>query len=238
MRRKVGAVKRRYGAMAVVAVILVLGLVVVPAFAEEAYGATGSSMKSLQVKWDLKKGKKVTVTAAWDSVGKQKTTAVVKKLKVGRPNKKGYRKATFTVEFTQRFKPNGSQVHKMANSATCRDDNFAGLPTFVLVDYSTGRELGAYNNKGVAITISPWKFSKVKKYKDGHGCWVSFATKYSTKVTVAFPKKYKGLCLGVIGNNKRTESKWDDAFWNSYEPFSKTTYYKSGKKNSHWMRIR
>lgn len=221
-----------------VAVALSVGLAASPVWGDEAYAATGKSMKSLKVKWDLKKGKKVTLTAAWDSVGRQRVSAVVKDLKLGRASRAGYRKVTFTVEFTHQFTPSKSQTHKIAHSTTCDDENFAGLPTFALVDYDTGCELFRYNNRNVSVKITPWKFSKSKVYRDDHGCWIAFARKYSAKATVTFPKKYKGLCLGVISNNKRTETKWDDAFWNSYEPFSKTTYYKSGKANSHWMRIR
>ena len=78
----------------------------------------------------------------------------------------------------------------------------------------------------------------MKKYKDDHGCWVQYPTKYAMKVAVTFPQKYRGLCLGIIANNKRSETKSDSAFWEGRGSFAKTTYYKSGKGNSHWMRIR
>ena len=212
---------------AVMALVLVLVLALAPAFGEEAFAATGGSMKSLKVKWDLKKGKKVTVSAAWAGAGRQKVSARVVGLKVGASPKRGYRKASFTVEFTRLSKPTKKQVHALA-----------GLASLALVDYQTGRELGAGRKRNVTIKASNWKCSKVKKYKDDHGCWVQYPTKYAMKVTVTFPQKYRGLCLGIIANNKRSETKADSAFWEGRGSFAKTTYYKSGKGNSHWMRIR
>lgn len=229
--------KRIGGAVAaiVLALGLGLGLALLPALGGEAFAATGSSMKSLKVKWDLKKGKKVTVTTAWAGVGKQKVSARVTALKVGASSRRGYRKASFTVEFTQLFKPTKKQVHALARVNDA--GQAAGFASFALVDYQTGRELGAYRKRKVTIKTSGWKCSKTKKYKDNDGCWVQYPMKYSMKVTVTFPQKYKRLCLGIIANAKRSETKADGAFWKGQGSFAKTTYYKSGKSNSHWMRI-
>ena len=228
--------KRVGSAVMALVLVLVLGLALAPAFGEEAFAATGGSMKSLKVKWDLKKGKKVTVSAAWAGAGRQKVSARVVGLKVGASPKRGYRKASFTVEFTRLFKPTKKQVHALAglNGAS----KAAGFASLALVDYQTGRELGAGRKRNVTIKASNWKCSKVKKYKDDHGCWVQYPTKYAMKVTVTFPQKYRGLCLGIIANNKLSETKADSAFWEGRGSFAKTTYYKSGKGNSHWMRIR
>ncbi len=230
------AMKMKRVGSAVMACVLALGLALAPAFGEEAFAATGGSMKSLKVKWDLKKGKKVTVSAAWAGAGRQKVSARVVGLKVGASPKRGYRKASFTVEFTRLFKPTKKQVHALAglNGAS----KAAGFASLALVDYQTGRELSAGRKRNVTIKASNWKCSKVKKYKDDHGCWVQYPTKYAMKVAVTFPQKYRGLCLGIIANNKRSETKSDSAFWEGRGSFAKTTYYKSGKGNSHWMRIR
>lgn len=215
---------------------LAVGCAGLPGLAGEAYAATGASMKSLEVKWDLKKNRTVVVSTAWKAVGTQKVAARVTGLKVRAADRKGYRKAVFTVTFFHRFKPGKKQVHQIARLGDA--SGAAGFASFALVDYRTGKELGAYNNKGVTIKTSGWHSDKLVRYRDADGCWVRYPTKYSMKVVVTFPRGYRDLCLGIIGNRKGVETKMDDAFWNSYEPFGKTTYYKSGKNNSHWMHIR
>lgn len=215
---------------------LAVGCAGLPGLTEEAYAATGAAMKSLKVKWDLKKNRTVAVSTAWKGVGVRKAAAKVTGFKVGASDKKSYRKAVFTVTFFQRFKPSKKQVHQIARLGDV--SRAAGFASFVLVDYRTGKELGAYNNKGVTIKTSGWRSDKLVTYRDADGCWVRYPTKYSMKVVITFPRDYRDLCLGIIGNRSGTETKVDDAFWNSYEPFGKTTYYKSGKSNSHWMRIR
>lgn len=228
--------------VAVLATALAAGLCASPALADEAHAATKKPyMKTLKVKWDLKKGRKVAVTSKWAGVGKQKATAVVKSLKTTKAKKAGYKKTTVAIEFNQTFKPTKKQVHKMVNNSFFNKyGHFGNNLAYAVVDYKTGKNLEVDETSGVTVKRGDWKYTKQKTYRDNDGCWAYFPAKISVKVTITYPKSYKNLCLGVMGNNKTFDgpTKADEKFWYGKTAFGKSTYYTTGKTNSHWMRIK
>lgn len=228
--------------VAVMATVLAAGLCVSPALADEAHAAAKKPyMKTLKVKWDLKKGKKVKITSKWAGAGKQQATAVVKNLKTTKTKKAGYKKTTVTIEFYQTFKPTKKQVHKMVNNSFFNKyGHFGNTFTYALVDYNSGKNIEVDETKGVTVKRSDWKYSKSKTYRDNDGCWAYFPPKYTIKLAITYPKSYKGLCLGVAGCNKTVSEtpKTDERFWYGKTSFGKSTYYTTGKTNSHWMRIK
>lgn len=227
------------------AVALSATMVALPATAEEAHAAEKPYMKTLKLKWDLKKNKAVTSKEAIAACGKKPLKITVKNYKVTKA-KKGYKKASFTIVYTQNFKPTKKQVNKMVGYGNIMRGGYY----FALVDYATGKNLlpGSEMAKQLDVTtkISNWTYSKAKKYKDGKGNWVKLSAKGSLKVTVTFPEAYQGLCLGVSGmtfdQNESFISKSAvttiEKFNKGTTPFGKTVLYKKGKTSSHWMRIK
>ena len=226
------------------AVALSATMVALPAAAEEAHAAEKPYMKTLKLKWDLKKNKAVTSKEKFSVLSTKTTKITVKNYKTTKL-KNGKKKTSFTIVYTQPFKPTKKQVHKMANagySAVC------GGSFYTIVDYETGKSLegdsALAKQLGVTVKNSQWKLSGEKTYKDKDGCWVRYASKRYMKVSVTYPANYKGLCLGVGANNVMEESlrpaylQANSAFWDGEKPFGKTSYYKKGKTNSHWMRIK
>ena len=229
------------------AVALSATMVALPAAAEEAHAAEKPYMKTLKLKWDLKKNKTVKSKEKFAAVGNKAAKITVKNYKVSKLAN-GRKKASFTLVYTQGFKPSKSQVHKMANAGYVGSD-FKGGYSYALVDYETGKDLEGDDNTmadelGVKIKSSKWKYTKGKKMKDKDGCWVQISPKVTVKVVVTYPADYKGLCLGVWANNflendlSYNSYLANERFWNCEKPFGKTTYYKKGKTNSHWMRIK
>ncbi|WP_217952671.1 hypothetical protein [Adlercreutzia caecimuris] len=229
------------------AVALSATMVALPAAAEETHAAEKPYMKTLKLKWDLKKNKAVKSKEKIKYVGTKTVKVTVKNLKTT-TLKNGKKKTTFTLVYTRdkrNFKPSKKQIHKIVNS---RYESWAGGFAYALVDYETGIDLekdaAAAKELGVKVKATDVKWAKAKKHKDQHGCWASLSTKGTAKVTVTYPAEYKGLCLGVWANNYIAEdlsynsTLANERFWNGEKPFGKTTYYKKGKTNSHWMRIK
>lgn len=57
----------------VLALLITIGLSATPFAAQSAHAASKPYMKTLKLKWDLKKGKAKTVTEKYAAVGKKKT---------------------------------------------------------------------------------------------------------------------------------------------------------------------
>ena len=65
------------------AAVLALGLTVSPAMADEAHAATKKPyMKTLKLKWDLKKNKTVKITEPSAGNGKKPATMTINKMKI------------------------------------------------------------------------------------------------------------------------------------------------------------
>lgn len=219
------------------AIMLAAGLTVSPAMADEAQAAPKKPyMKTLKLKWNLKKNKAMKFTSRFVSVGKKPMTMTIKNVKVSKAKKKGYKKLTFTVVNKAAWKPTKKQVHKMVKSRLCRETgSVGGYHWWTVADYDTGLCLEGLNKLGV--TVKSAKKTSTKRIKDNDGCSVFFRDGV-TKVTVTYPEDYKGLCIGVGGHNIVEGTKADDLFFEGKRAFGKTSYYKHGKTNSHWMRIK
>lgn len=233
------------------AVALSATMVALPAAAEEAHAAEKPYMKTLKLKWDLKKNKAVTSKEAYAGIGAKPLKITVKNYKTT-TLKNGKKKTTFTVVFNRTFKPTKKQVHKIVQNAYYGDEGFTGGHGFAIVDIKTGKELGKKSGLakqlGIKVT-SKEKMTNKKTVRDSDGCYFWYYSKVTYKVTVTYPKECKDLALGVWGNNYRWPAEWDskavtrlvkaeDEFWDGEGAFGATRYYKKGKTNSHWMRIK
>lgn len=224
----------------VLALVLFGGVAFSPSSAGTATAAGKAYMKGLKVNWGLKKNKACSVTGTYVVIGKKGWTFKIKNYKVSNASKKGYKKLTYTVVCTrQNWSISPSEVHKIVNSSYSKRTGKIGSGfTCAVVDYDTGLDLEEKNNFNVTVKNSEWKNSNTKIYKDSDGCSASIQSTGKCKVTITYPKEYDGLCIAVMGCNQLNDSKADNAFWKGKKAFGATSYYKKGKKNSHWMRVR
>ena len=208
----------------------------------DAQASTKPYMKTLKLKWDLKKNKTTKFTQKWVGLGNMDTKVKISNYKITN-TKNDMKKLTFKITYTWNNTFTKMQVHKMVKS----DRNYK-LPFtnyyFAIVDYDSGKSLETDNDFGVTVKSGGWKYTKYKKTTDSHGCWVRIAKNCTVKVTITYPKDYKSLCIGVGSNNlfvsKKSISRKsiDTKFDNGKVKFGKTTYYTKGKSNSHWMRVK
>lgn len=204
----------------------------------QVQAAQKAHMKSVNVKWDLKKNKTITYKTKISGLGMSKMEAKISKYKIKNSKIKGYKELTFTVKFSYIPKMSGTQVHKCVTSREFSKYNTIGADfCYAIVDYNTGKSLMANNNKDVYVQSSTWVSSPKKYYYDSHGCWVSTLS-YTRSVKVTYPKNYKGLCIGVCGSTTLKSTKKNDAFWDGKTTFGKTSYYdKKDKSVAHFMRV-
>ncbi|MDE5782443.1 MAG: hypothetical protein K2I03_13360 [Lachnospiraceae bacterium] len=230
---------RKYNSKKIAAFLLMLAIATCSVFMPvQVQAAQKAYMKSVNVKWDLKKNKTITYKTKISGLGMRKMEAKISKYKIKNSKIKGYKELTFTVKFTCIPKLNGTQVHKCANSKESKKYNtVGGNSCYAIVDYNTGKSLMANNNMDIYVQSSSWVYSPKKYYYDSHGCWVSTRS-YTRSVKVTYPKNYKGLCIGVCGSTAIKDTKNDDAFWNGKVAFGKTSYYdKKDKSVAHFMRV-
>lgn len=247
-----------------VAAALALGMVgLLPGTSQQAQAATKSHMKSLNLKWDLKKNKTVNFKTSYPGAGFQSVSATVKSLKITKSNKKGYKKATITVVFKDKFKPPKKQIKAMKYFDG--DWNVTwGNAWLAVVDYETGKTFDNSKEKNVAVKYGNWKHSGGTTFKHPDGQTIIAGAKWTIKVTITYPANYKNLCIGVGGDNTHygsytaDDASWskdkEGLFWNGKAPFGKTSlydwklhyrtdldkedFYTKSKINSHWMRIK
>ena len=211
---------------------VVIGLLFLP---ERVEAATKPHMKTVNAKWDLKNNKMLTFKTRYAGIGMTKQKVKMTGYKVKNSKKKGYKELSFTLKFTRQWNVTPAQVHKIVNSGST---NIGAGHWIAVLDYNTGKDLEMKNNKQkVTVKSSGFKNSKPKYYKDKHGCAISLENATIT-VKITYPKKYKGLCIGVGGNTSLGQTKNDIGFWNGKLPFSKTSFYsKKDKSVAHFMRI-
>lgn len=233
----------------IIGVLLVVALLVgVLSMSGQTVQAATPHMEKLNLKWDLKNGKSVECKTVFAGGVKGKLSLKISGLKVTKANKKGYKKCTFT--YTEKFKSKltGLQVRKIVKSQYNKKLSDAGGGCFyAIVDYDTGASFeynyGSIGDRplidslDVSVTTSKEKETKGKKYRDKKTKQWVCRNNYACKVSVVYPENYTGLCIGVGGDNIVSETDADSQFWNAMKPFGKTSYYKKGKKNSHWMRV-
>ncbi len=216
------------------AVVMTFGGIFLPSRVE---AASKPHMKTVNVKWDLKKNKTVTYKTRYAGLGMVKQKAKITDYKIKNSKKKGYKELTFTVKFTRQWNMSKNQVHKMTNSPEFPIYKVGGKCFWALVDYDSGKCLAGKNKKKVVAEAGDWVYSTPKYYRDDHGCWVSFANS-SVKVKVTYPKDYKGLCIGIGGYTDLVFSDKDNKFFKGEGVFGETGYYsKKDKSVAHFMRV-
>lgn len=215
---------------AVMAVVLLAGVLVVPS--QDAQATSENHMESLKLNWDLKKNKTVKYRVAMNVIKGINIQGKITDYKIVKAPKAGYKKLTFTVTLKDDLKkPSNGQIHKMAS-----EGQQAGMNWISVADYDTGLSLERKNKFNVTAKFS-WKTIKEKVYKDNHGCYITALTQRG-KVSITYPEDYDGLCIGIGGQNRLGMLPIDKQYWIGKAEFGKTSYYKTGKKNSHWMRVR
>lgn len=216
---------------------LLSGILAVPS--QDVQAASKNHIKKLGLRWDLKKSKTVVYDSVFAGIGKIKKAGTFKitKYKVSNARKKGYKKLALTYVQKYTVSLTDTKIHKAANSSYCRKTGSTGGGRyFAIVDYNTGMSLEEKNKLNVKVTSST-KLLKTRKFKDKDGCYMECDNTRVT-LTITYPEDYDGLCIGLGGYNQLSNSKADNSFWRGKKEFGKTSYYKKGKKNSHWMRVR
>ena len=221
------------------------------------------NLKQRGLKFDLKKGKKVkfnvyhAALSDWDATSfirvKDSRAAKITSYKVKNAKNKGYKQAAITIKYKSYWTPSDDMAYKIwlaGWGAASLKDWVYGRTYISVLDYKTGENLLAKNPYKVK---AKWKCINEKDtpdYEFDDGGYISFLQEETIKVAITYPKSYKNLCLGIGGNvwtlgddyNRGTDYVYeDDQFYESCSKkrtWLKTTYYKKGKSNWHYMRIR
>lgn len=238
--------------------------------------AADSYLKKLNLKWDLKKGKNLTLTARYPGIGHKKFNVKVTTFKKEDASKEGYKKLTVQYTVTRKWTPTKKDVDKIIN--TCykkiKSDHcyIPFVSAYTVADYETGVSLETKKNDfNVTKKYSKSKGQGIKKFKGTKGNWIKMPKKATVKFQVIYPEDYTGLCIGLLGENKKFDWKDDTTFTDGFGTvfggsidetyftdktkyiktkkgykesdeghpirFGDTTYYKKGKKNSHWIHV-
>jgi hypothetical protein len=188
----------------------IIGAMATPiANTKKAQAAGSEYMKTLNLNWDLKKGKSVTLTTKYPGIGKQKYSVKLTSYKIEDADKEGYKKLTFSYVSTRKWTPSKKQVTKVFD--TCYNKwayDWCYFPdasaAYSIADYQTGTSLEGKNDYGVTVkTLIDFKRTNVKKFKGEDGSWVKLAKKITVKVQVTYPADYTDLCIGVLGANTK-----------------------------------
>jgi len=113
-------------------------------------------MKNLKgISWDLKANKKITYQSCFSGIGMHDQKAKITKWKIT-DEEDGFQKLTFKLTVDRRWSVSKSQIHKIANSSlTRKTGEIGGDCGYWVVDYNTGANLEAENNKfGVTVSDS------------------------------------------------------------------------------------
>ncbi|MCH5268467.1 MAG: hypothetical protein J1E62_09000 [Lachnospiraceae bacterium] len=210
--------------------------------------AAGTSyMKALGVNWDLKNNASVSFTEYYIGIGDQNYTAKITNYKLADAKKSGYKQLTFDLTIQSNWSPSQSQINKMVNTMNEKNVDSVGEGYYyTVVDYNTGTNLEKKNNYNVTVK-KPKADVKQEEHTAaiGNTDWTIGLVKSakSKGVTVTFPEDYDGVSIVVGGGNALNSGAYndlkqkDDSFWDGKTAFGETSYYKKGKKNSHWMRV-
>jgi hypothetical protein len=89
--------------------------------------ASTAKMKKVNVSWDLKNNKTVTVHTKYAGIsGFTNKTVKISNYKVTNSKKKGYKQATFTLTYKNTFKPTSAQAHKICHSTYAQETGNIG----------------------------------------------------------------------------------------------------------------
>ncbi len=227
--------KKRFAAL-LIAFAAAAGSILAPVHGAQAEAASKAYMKKAYVKWDLKKNKTISYKTKLDKIGTKKSNIKITKYKIKNSKKKGYKELNYTVRAY--YTPlTAKNVHKLPSGIYTAP--ILNCYTAV-VDYNTGKALTKGNKQKVTVKYSGWKVptNKRKIYRDSDGCIIEQGLYSEIQVKVTYPKKYKGLCIGVGGHTSVNDTKNDTKFWNGKAVFGKTAYYsKKDKSYAHFMRV-
>lgn len=224
---------------------LLMGVVAAP---KQTAGAFGK-ITTKNYYWDLKGDKKINIGAwyyGWD-IGSM--DVVLKNYKVANASKNGYKKISFTLNFTPDEytlnmikKAHDYQYfdNEKGDFVKLTGNKYAIEPVawFAVFDYKDGTALQVKNSHNVTVKNGKWKNS-YGKLKKGKG--TRYLKKSSTKVEITYPKSYTNMAIAVGGvNGAETNS---NKFWKGKCSFFKTEMYKNGAKDKsnaesiHLMRV-
>ena len=121
-----------------------------------ALAAAAGSMKNLKgISWDLKANKKITYQSCFSGIGMHDQKAKITKWEITDEGD-GFQKLTFKLTVDRRWSVSKSQIHKIANSSlTSKTGEIGGDCGYWVVDYNTGANLEAENNKYGVTVIYP-----------------------------------------------------------------------------------
>ena len=121
-----------------------------------ASAAAAGSMKNLKgISWDLKANKKITYQSCFSGIGMHDQKAKITKWKITDEGD-GFQKLTFKLTVDRRWSVSKSQIHKIANSSlTSKTGEIGGDCGYWVVDYNTGANLEAEDNKYGVTVIYP-----------------------------------------------------------------------------------
>lgn len=217
------------------AVVMTFGGIFLPSRVE---AASKPYMKTVHVKWDLKKNKTVTYKTRYAGLGMVKQKAKITDYKIKNSKKKGYKELTLTMKATYQWNMSKNQVHKLVNSPEFQQGKKGMMFFWALVDYDSGKCLAEKNKKKVVAESEDWVFSTPKYYRDDDGCWAAIEKSASMKLKVTYPKDYKGLCIGIGGSTNLVQTANDKKFFDGKAVYGKTSFYsKKDKSVAHFMRV-
>lgn len=194
------------------ALAVVVGIVFMPMGKTKTIQAKTAAMKKLNIKFDLKKGKWVTIQTNYIGDVWLKRRVKMKSYKIQSAKKAGYRKVSCEI-FVEHEKPSKAQLDKIAAAHKKVNDQQPGdyvspigyATAAWVYDYNTGYEVENCDEDDglvskVKINKRKWINGKKYYYKTSSGeKWVFSDT--TLKLTVTYPDEYNGLSIGISGNH-------------------------------------
>ncbi|MCM1157591.1 MAG: hypothetical protein NC300_02770 [Bacteroidales bacterium] len=166
-------------------------------------------MKSRNLSWDLKKNKAVRFSTDNVMYNKSKRKYYSSK-KTGTVTMKNFKKVskgdnykvTFTLVYKLPANFSRKEVNGVANAGDV-GDVFGTWYFYGAYDYQTGEGLlNKQNSCNVKVKPGKWKHSAKETFYGTNGAWYSRYKNSSIKLTITYPKSYKGLCILAGGYRK------------------------------------
>ena len=194
------------------ALAVVVGIIFMPMGKAQTIQAKTAAMKKLNIKFDLKKGKWVTIQTNYIGDVLLKRRVKMKSYKIQSAKKAGYRKVSCEI-FVEHENPSKAQLDKIAAAHKKANDQQPGdyvFPTGYATaawacDYNTGYNIENCDEEDVLaskvkINKSKWVNGKKHYYKTSSGeKW--FFSDTTLKLTATYPDEYSGLSIGISGNH-------------------------------------
>ena len=209
---------------------LLLTVVLSGAYKESFAKEKKADLEKVNVKWTLKKGKKLSYYSMYPVIGNLKSTVTMTKYKVSK-TADGKKQIKFTVVYSDLCpNPTKDQIIEL-NNQFGGDENFAGRFYYAVVDYKTGMSLEAENDLGVVVTEDSIKYYDTKYFDaDNDVNWVGYDNKVKISVTITYPEDYKDMVILVGGMKSYSVTDDELDFFNGLKKFSEASFY--GKKKA------